>query len=123
MLEDSILNSTKQILGISSDYTAFDLDILTHINATFSDIEMLGVGPDGGFMIEDATTKWSDLNVPQNQKNTIMSLLYLKVKLLFDPPSTSFHLDAMQKQIEQMEWKLNVAREALLHPIVEGVIT
>lgn len=111
-MEDSILISTKKILGIAADYTAFDLDVITHINTAFSTLTQLGVGPSGGFMIEDDTLTWDDFVTDDIQSvSSIKTYVYLRVKMLFDPPPTSFVIDALQKQILELEWRLNVHRE------------
>jgi hypothetical protein len=112
-MEQSILTSTKKILGIAEDYIVFDLDIITHINTAFSTLTQLGVGPADGFMIEDATALWTDFDpVDDNINfNSVRSYVFLKVKQLFDPPTTSYLIDATQKQIEELEWRLNVDRE------------
>jgi hypothetical protein len=116
VMEESILKSTKKILGLDAQYTPFDLDIITHINAAFSILDQLGVGPDGGFYIEDETALWSDYLVPPNQLNLIKTYVYLKVRILFDPPGTSFLLQSAEDQIREYEWRLNVFREVLLPP-------
>lgn len=113
-MEDSILISTKKILGIAAEYTAFDPDIITHINSTFSIVNQLGVISDPGFTIEDESEAWSDLKLPQNQLNLLRTYVFLKVRVLFDPPSTSFLLDAMNKQIEEYEYRLSYLREDLI---------
>lgn len=116
-MEPSILTSTKKVLGIAESYTAFDLDILTHLNATFSILDQLGVGPDGGFYVEDATAVWDDYGLPANQLNLVKTYVLLKVRLLFDPPTTSFLIAATEKQIEQYEWRLSTMREWALDPV------
>lgn len=114
-METSILISTKKLLGITSGYTAFDLDIITHINATLSVLTQLGVGPTAGFMITDDQSNWEDFIVPNDtQTNLIKQYVALKVRYLFDPPSTSFVVTAMKEQIAEMEWRLNEFREGLL---------
>ena len=110
-MEQSILNSTKKILGIAEDYTVFDLDIITHINSAFSTLTQLGVGPAEGFMIEDATPVWTDFIADDLQYNSVKSYVFLKVRQLFDPPTTSYLIAATEKQIEELEWRLNVHRE------------
>lgn len=110
-MEQSILTSTKKVLGIAADYTAFDLDIITHINAAFSTLTQLGVGPADGFMIEDADAEWYDYIENDIQLNTVKSYVFLKVRQLFDPPTTSYLITAMEKQIQELEWRLNVNRE------------
>jgi hypothetical protein len=110
-MEQSILTSTKKILGIAEDYTVFDLDIITHINSAFSTLTQLGVGPAVGFMINDATEEWSDFIVEDFQYNSVKSYVFLKVRQLFDPPQTSYLISAMEKQIQELEWRLNVHRE------------
>lgn len=107
----SIMTSTKQILGLSESYTPFDLDVMTHINATFATLHQIGVGPDTVFQITDSTTEWSAFTVPAEQLGLVKTYVYLKVKLLFDPPTTSFHLEAMNKQIAEFEWRLSSYRE------------
>jgi hypothetical protein len=111
-MEQSILTSTKKILGIAGDYTAFDLDIITHINTAFSTLTQLGVGPAEGFMIEDAEDEWEDFIENDNRYNSIKSYVFLKVRQLFDPPTTSYLIAAMDKQIQELEWRLNTSREA-----------
>lgn len=115
-MEESILKSTKKILGLDENYTVFDLDVITHINATFSVLDQLGVGPVGGFMIEDDTTLWGDYPVPQNQLHTVKTYIYLKVRFLFDPPSTSYLIEAVNNQIKEYEWRLNIFREWEIDP-------
>lgn len=112
-MDQSILNSTKKILGISEDYTAFDLDIITHINTAFSTLTQLGLGPSEGFMIEDDDAVWEDFLNDSTQFNAVKSYVFLKVKLLFDPPTTSYLISAYEKQIQELEWRLNVNREDL----------
>lgn len=106
-MSESILVSTKNILGLEEDYTVFDLQIITHINSTLSILSELGVGPAGGVMITDSGDKWDILELPQNQLMMVKTYLYLKVRLLFDPPGTSFHIQAMNDQIAEHEHRLN----------------
>jgi hypothetical protein len=112
-MEQSILNSTKKILGIAADYTVFDLDIITHINTAFSTLTQLGVGPADGFMIEDDSAQWTDFDPVDDdrQYNAVKSYIYLRVRLLFDPPTTSYLITALEKQVQELEWRLNVYRE------------
>jgi len=110
-MESSILTSTKKILGIEEDYTAFDLDIITHINTTFNTLAQLGIGPSSGFMIEDETPTWTDFVSNDLLLNSVKTYVYLKVRILFDPPTTSYLIDALQKQVSELEWRLNVHRE------------
>lgn len=112
-METSILNSTKKILGIADDYTAFDLDIITHINTALSTLTQLGIGPTIGFMIEDESATWEDFITYSNifQLNAVKSYVFLRVRLLFDPPTTSYLIDSMERQIQELEWRLNVNRE------------
>ena len=111
----SILDSTKKTLGLSPDYTAFDQDIIMHINTVFSFLNQLGIGPAEGFMIEDKTTTW-DSFVSDNRLNSVQSYVYLRVRLLFDPPTTSFVLSAMKEQIQELEWRMNFYRELYTDP-------
>lgn len=118
-MDQSILTSTKKILGIDQGYTVFDLDIVTHINAAFSILTQLGVGPEEGFMIEDESTLWEEYPVPLEQLNLVKTYVFLKVRILFDPPGTSYLIKAATDQIQEYEWRLNVFRECDLPPHVE----
>lgn len=108
-MEDRILTSTKKVLGIPEDYTAFDLDIITHINAAFSVLSQLGVG---GFVIEDDTAVWSDYLTDNTKLNMVKTYIYLKTRLVFDPPATSFLLEALNKQIAEYETRISYERES-----------
>lgn len=110
-MADSILTSTKKILGFEEDDSGYDLDILTHINTAFDTLEQLGIGPDGGFSIENSDPTWDEYLQGDPRLNSVRTYVFLRVRFLFDPPTTSFHLQAMQDQIKQFEWRLNVRRE------------
>lgn len=115
-MASSILTSTKKALDLSEDYDAFDGNILMHINSVFSTLHQLGVGPSDPFMIEDATPTWDDFSADP-RLSAVRSYVFLRVKILFDPPTTSFLLDAYQKQIQEMEWRLNAVREGDVIPV------
>jgi hypothetical protein len=109
---DSILTSIKKMLGITAEYTHFDVDIIMHINSVFADLAQMGVGPDDGFYIEDASTLWDDYLTDSSTLNAVKSYMYLRVKLLFDPASIgSSTLAAYERQISQWEWRLNIQGE------------
>lgn len=110
-MDESILTSIKKLLGISEEYTQFDNDIIMHINTVFMNLTQLGVGPSAGFYIEDDSTSWSDFVDIENNAplQAIKTYIYLKVKLLFDPPLSSSVIEAMNRQIAELEWRLNVA--------------
>lgn len=110
-MSESILTNTKKILGLAEDYTVFDTDIIIHINSVFSTLNQLGLGPEEGFMIEDATAVWDDFLSDDLRLNNVKTYVYLRVRVLFDPPTSSFGLAAMQEQIKELEWRLNVQRE------------
>lgn len=108
---ESILTSIKKLLGISEDYTQFDADIIMHINTVFLNLTQLGVGPESGFSIEDDNTYWEDfIDIKNNsQLQAVKSYMYLKVKLLFDPPLSSAVIESTNRMISELEWRLNVA--------------
>lgn len=109
---DSILTSIKKMLGISEDYTQFDADLIMHINSVFLNLTQLGVGPASGFTIEDETTEWTDFINNNAQLQAVKSYIYLKVKLLFDPPLSSAVIESTNRMIAELEWRLNVAAES-----------
>lgn len=112
-MNGSILDTTKKILGIEPDYTAFDSDILMHINSVFATLNQLGIGPDVGFAIEDRLPTWGDFLGTDLRLNSVKTYVYLRVRLLFDPPSTSYLITSMKEQVQEIEWRLNVHREGV----------
>lgn len=110
-MEASILKSTKKVLGLSDSYTVFDQDIIVFINASLSIIAQLGLGPVGGFFIEDDAAAWNDIGLVPEQTHLLKTYVHLKVKMQFDPPGTSYLIAAMEKQISEFEWRLSVFRE------------
>ena len=108
---DSILTSIKKLLGITEEYDHFDQDIIMHINSVFMILTQMGVGPSEGFTIEDDTSVWTDFIQDKNNIEAVKSYIYLKVKLLFDPPQNSFTIEAINKMIAEMEWRINIVSE------------
>ena len=103
---DSILDSIKKLLGIQPEYTSFDEDIIVAINTSFATLNQLGVGPEGGYMIEDNTQTWNDYITTTNL-NMVKTYVHLKSRLLFDPP-TGGVLDAIKNQLSELEYRLYV---------------
>lgn len=103
---DSILTSIKQLLGIDEIYTHFDPDIIMGINSVLLSVNQFGIGPDTGFMISDKTAIWSDLLGTRKDCEAVKTYIYLKVRLMFDPPTSGFVIDAINRQITELEWRL-----------------
>lgn len=118
-IQESILLSVKQVCGVEEDNTDFDVDIIMHINSSFAELAQLGAGPIVGFMIEDAVPVWTDFLGASPLLNMVKSFVCLNVRMMFDPPGSGFHVTAMEKQIEQMKWRINAHHEAnLVVPVV-----
>ena len=118
----SILDSVKKAIGIEPSATDFDPDIIMHINSVFFTLQQLGVGPEEGFMIEDKAATWGLFFGDSNKFNAVKSYMYLRVRMLFDPPATSFALNAIEKQITELEWRLNVQAENAKQTISIGPV-
>lgn len=110
-MDISILNSTKKKLGLSEDYTAFDQDVIDFINGIFVTLNDLGVGPESGFMIEDASSTWVDFLGLDPRQNSVKNYVYLRARMLFDPPTIGYLVEAMDRQIKELEWRINTRRE------------
>lgn len=109
----SILTATKKALGIVESYEHYDPEIIMHINSVFSTLQQLGVGPEAGYSIIDASEEWDDFFTTENKLlNSVKSYMYLKVRLLFDPPATSFAIDALKDQAREYEWRFTVVHDS-----------
>ena len=104
---DSILNSIKKLLGITEECKDFNQDLIIHINSVFMILNQLGVGPTDGFKITDETNTWNEFISGDQNIESVKTYTYMKVRMMFDPPSSSIIADAMNKQISELEWRLN----------------
>jgi hypothetical protein len=109
--DSSILMSIKKLLNVEDDDPAFDTDIGMLINSTFMTLHQLGIGPEEGFSIHDADTKWSDFSNDRTLIDTVKIYVYTKVRMIFDPPASSVVADAYNARINELEWRLNVQAE------------
>lgn len=109
---ESILTSIKKLLGIPEEHDHFDADIIMHINTVFAILTQLGVGPSKGFRIEDETATWDDyISTEDNRYAPIKTYMHLKVKILFDPPLSGTVMESINRQISELEWRLNVTSD------------
>lgn len=108
---ESILTSIKKLLGITEDYEHFDGELSIHINSVFAILNQLGVGPESGFTISDKSAVWSDFWGDDKTLEFVKSFVYLKVRLLFDPPQSSAVIEAFNRQASELEWRILVAAD------------
>lgn len=107
-MSNSILTSVKKILGITEAYTHFDQDVIMHINTVFTILHQIGVGPDEGFAIEDSTATWSDYIDDNLLLENVKSYVALRVRKMFDPPTNSTVLNAINDTINELEFRINI---------------
>lgn len=107
-MEESILSSIKDTASVSPEDDAFDQEIILHINATFMTLRQLGVGPSTPFFITDSSATWSDFTDDPAILPIIKSYVTLKVRMLFDPPTSSSLAEAIKSQIAEYEWRLGI---------------
>lgn len=105
---ESILTSIKKMLGIEEEYTHFDADLIMHINSALNVLKQLGVGPEEGYVINDKSASWGDFISDSKTVQMVKSYVYLKVRIIFDPPTTGAVMEAFKEQIKEFEWRLNV---------------
>lgn len=108
---DSILTSVKKIIGISEKDESFDTDLIMHINSVLMILNQLGVGPEDGFSITDKSAVWTDVIGDNKLIEATKTFVGLKVRLIFDPPTSSAVLDSINKTISELEWRINVMVE------------
>lgn len=125
MNDKSILTTIKKLLGLTEEYTAFDTDIIVHINTVLTNLIQMGVGPVNGFMIEDSSKKWSDF-VPNDKLlfvQQLISYVYIKVRLLFDPPANTNLVDSLKANASELEFRLysEHLKEVIASEVVEPI--
>lgn len=105
---DSILTSIKKVLGIYEDDTSFDVDIIMHINSVIMILRQMGIGPNDGFTVYDSKDLWEDYLPDISLIESVKTYIALKVRLMFDPPASSTMVEAINRTISELEWRLNV---------------
>lgn len=116
-MEESILKTIKEALGIVDDYTAFDSQIIMHINSVFMILNQIGIGPEDGYQIQDKADAWSEFikksDWDDESFNLVKTYIAIKVKMIWDPPSSNALLDVYQRQIDEFEYRLNLRSEEI----------
>ena len=105
-MEESILKTIKQLIGCPDDFEQFDLDLIVHINSAFATLTHLGVGPKEGYRITGADNAWSEFEDDAKKLSLIKDYVYIKTRLLFDPPISGSLMDSLKEQLKEMEWRL-----------------
>lgn len=108
---ESILTSIKKLLGIEESCEHFDVDLIMHINSVISILSQLGVGPSKGLRIEDESTTWNELISDNTDLESVKTYVYLKVRLLFDPPLSSSVMNSINQIISELEWRITSSAE------------
>ena len=114
-MEESILKTIKQLIGCPDDFEQFDLDLMIHINSAFATLTQLGVGPKEGYRINGPGNVWSEFETDDQKISLLKDYVYIKTRLLFDPPTTGSLMDSLKEQLKEMEWRLYM----LYYPISE----
>ena len=109
--DESILMSIKKLLNIEENDPAFDTDIGMLINNEFMTLQQLGIGPEEGFSVHDADVSWAAFSTDKTLIDTVKAFIYLKVRMIFDPPASSVVADACNSRIHELEWRLNIQAE------------
>ena len=119
-MSDSILNSVKNALDVAEDYDVFDDVIIMHINTALSILHQVGASPSPALKISDESTTWDELIQGVENVDMAKTYIYLKVRNLFDPPTTSYQIEAHNKRAEEIEWRLNIQEDSFNPPVLEN---
>ena len=120
-METSILRNIKKLLGLFDDDTSFDMDILTHINSVLSVLKQVGMQVPTDLLVEDANATWGDLINSSENLALVRSYIYVRVRLLFDPPTSSFALSSFQNLSSELEWRIHVLTDPPFRMSLDGV--
>lgn len=116
-VSESILNSIKKVLGIDPSYDVFDVDILMHINSVFADLHQIGAAPNPPIKVMDETTVWDDFIQGKENVDMVQTYVALRVRLLFDPLTSAYGIDSLQKQADKLEWRLSILEDVFNPPM------
>lgn len=107
-MDESILVSVKRSVGIVPECSDFDSELIMHINTVLTILTQLGVGSTNGFYITGDAERWTDFITDMRNLHSIKSFVGLKVRLLFDPPTSSAVIDSINRLVSELEWRINV---------------
>lgn len=107
-ISSSILGTIKKLIGLDKTYDVFDQDLIVAINSSFMILNQLGIGPDKPFSITDESSTWKDFFGDEEMFALAKSYIYLRTKLLFDPPTSGVLHEAVERQISEFEWRMHV---------------
>ena len=111
MSNGSILTDVKTMLGIYYEDNAFDAELIMHINGTFMTLHQLGIGPESGFYITGPDTEWSEFSDNAHLVDSVKMFVFMKVRMIFDPPASSVVADAINQRLSEIEWRLTSQAE------------
>lgn len=120
--QDSILQSIKKALGVEPEYDVFDDELQMHINSALSNLNQLGVGPGDGFRISGPDDKWSDLLGESPKLDNARAYVFIKTKLIFDPPTTPHLINAYEEQMKEHEFRLTITADEMMAVPLPGVL-
>lgn len=103
-----ILEDIKSMLGIEKEDTAFDIEVLLHTNSAIATLTQLGVGPPDGYEVTGYTNLWSELLLERKDLNDVKSYIYIRVRLIYDPPANSYLVKSYEEQAKELEWRIEV---------------
>ena len=110
-MDESILDSIKLILGVDTEYDAFDSEILMAINSSFMSLTQLGLGPAEGFKVPNKATTWADILGTRQDLESVRSYIGIKSRILFDPPTNSYIMQALNNAATELEWRIRTQLE------------
>jgi hypothetical protein len=120
IMEDSILKTIKTMLGLNTDETCFDTELIVMINSTLSTLNSIGVGPEEGLQITGEDETWNSLLGNRTILNEAKTYVYVKVKLMFDPPANSWINESMKKTADEYEWRMSAKMDTIKNKENEG---
>lgn len=110
-MDDSILNSVKDMIAGGAIHEHFDNELIMHINTVIANLREIGIGPEEGFAIKDESATWSDLVGDSKKLEAVKSYVSFKVRMMFDPPTSSAVSEAIKANIQELEWRLGTTYE------------
>ena len=112
-LQESILNTIKKMIGVEENYKQFDIDLIVHINTAFAALAQIGHNLKDGYFISDMNNIWSEYITDTRLLDPIKTYVYLKTKLVFDPPSSSMVIESMKQTLKELEFRIQISAESI----------
>lgn len=108
---NTILEDVRKVIGGGLIDHYFDEQICMHINTEIFTLDQLGVVIN--HVVVNDETKWTEVIPDIKEFEAIKTWLGLKVRLIFDPPTSSYVMESITSNLNELEFRIQTKADEL----------